>query len=510
LSIPLRVLILEDREPDAVLMLHELRQAGYDPKSERVDDESGFLGHLDPPPDVICADYSMPQFNAPRALALLKERGLDIPFIVVTGSIGEELAVAAMREGAADYLLKDRLARLGPAVQQALEQKRLRAEKQHMEQALKNYLSMLAHELRNPLAPLLTSLEVIREKGVDDGFRQQAIDTMGRSLRQLARLVDDLLEATRISQGKIQLRTARIDLARLVRTVAEDRRRLCDRARLRLTVETPDTPLWVSADETRLAQCLHNLLENATRFTDAGGSIHLTARAEMDEAPQAVIVVQDSGIGMEPAILQALFRPFSQADRSLARCRGGLGLGLSIVKALVESHGGTVSGISEGLGRGSVFTIRLPLEPEPPALTARPDETKPVSHSFKVLLIEDNQDAADSLKMFLEHLGQQVCIANTGPQGLAAAVAWSPDLVLCDIGLPELDGFGVATALRQNPLTASAHLVAVTGYGSEEDRRRAKEAGFDRLLQKPVEPEDIVSVLSAVNYTGNACKTGRI
>ncbi len=498
MSIPLRVLILEDREPDAKLMLHELRQAGYDPVSERVADEAGFLRHLDPPPDVICADYTMPQFDAPRALALLKERGLDIPLIIVTGSIGEELAVAAMREGAADYLLKDRLARLGPAVRQALEQKRLRIEKVQMEQALKSYLAMLAHELRNPLAPLLTSLEVVREPQVDARSRQQALDAMSRALRQLTRLVDDLLEATRISQGRIQLRTARIDLARLMHTVAEDRRRLVERARLRLTIQTPQTPLWLNGDETRLAQCLHNLIDNATRFTDPGGSIHLTASAAMEDTPQAVVVVQDSGIGMEPAILKALFRPFSQADRSLVRSRGGLGLGLSIVKALIESHGGTVEGISAGLGHGAVFTIRLPLEPEPAALTAKSTEARSSLQTFKVLLIEDNSDAAGSLKLFLECVGQQVRIARTGPEGVAAAVAWTPDLVLCDIGLPELDGFGVASALRQHPLTAKVHLVAVTGYGSEDDRRRATEAGFDRLLQKPVEPEALIGVLEEV------------
>ncbi len=503
MSIPLRVLILEDRESDAMLMLHELRQAGYEPSWERVADEAEFLHHLDPPPDVICADYSMPQFDAARALALLKERGLDIPFIIVTGSIGEELAVAAMRAGAADYLLKDRLARLGPAVQQALEQRRLRTEKRQMEQALKSYLSMLAHELRNPLAPLLTSLEVAREPQVDARSRQQALDSMSRALRQLTRLVDDLLEATRISQGQIRLRTARLDLARLVHMVAEDRRRLVERRGLRLTIQTPQTPLWINGDETRLAQCLHNLLDNATRFTDPGGSIHLTASAAMEDTPQAVVVVQDSGIGMEPAILQALFRPFSQADRTLVRSRGGLGLGLSIVKALIESHGGTVEGTSAGLGHGSVFTIRLPLEPEPAALAAKPDGARPSLPTFKVLLVEDNPDAASSLKLFLECVGQQVHVARTGPEGVAAAVTWTPDLVLCDIGLPELDGFGVATALRQNPLTEKVRLIAVTGYGSDDDRRRAAEAGFDQLLQKPVEPEALIGVLEEVKQGQN-------
>ncbi len=245
MSNPLRVLIVEDCEADALLMLHELRQAGYEPDWRRVDDEASYVAALEAPLDLICADYRMPQFDAAHALELLVNRSLDIPFIIVSGSIGEELAVAAMRQGAADYLLKDRLARLGPAVAQALEQKRLRDEKARMDQALKDYLSMLAHELRNPLAPLLTSLEVAQQSSTDLRTRQQALDTIGRSVRQLARLVDDLLEATRIRQGGIPLQIARIDLARLARVVTEDRQYIFDRAGLHFDIHAPDTPVWV-------------------------------------------------------------------------------------------------------------------------------------------------------------------------------------------------------------------------------------------------------------------------
>lgn len=493
MTVPLRVLILEDREADAALVLHELRQAGFDPVWQRVDDEAGFLTQLESPPDLICADYYMPQFDAVRALALIKERGLDIPFIIVSGSIGEELAVAAMRQGATDYLLKDRLARLGPAVQQALEQKRLRYEKRQMDQSLKNYLSMLAHELRNPLAPLLTSLEVARQGATATETQQQALDTMGRAVRHLARLVDDLLEATRVNQGRIQLRTDRVDLAQVARTAGEDRRRLFEQVSLQLTVATPQTPMWVTGDETRLAQCLHNLLDNACRFTDPGGSVQLTARTE---AQQGVIAVQDTGIGMEPELLTSLFRPFSQGDRSLERSRGGLGLGLSIVKTLVEAHGGTVEATSAGPGRGATFTLRLPQEPEPPALTSAPTEHGATQQRLKILIIEDNRDAADSLKLLLELLGQEVRVAYTGPEGVAMATAWGPNLVLCDIGLPGMDGFGVSAALRLHPATARARIVAITGYGSEEDRRRAREAGFDLLLRKPVEPGDLEEAIA--------------
>src|SRR5262249_36292718 len=226
-----------------------------------------------------------------------------------------DTAVAAMRLGVTNYLLKDRMARLGEAVRQALEQKQLRDEKRQMEQTLKDYLSLLAHELRNPLAPILMSLEVARQAS-EDTTRQQALDTIGRSVRHLVRLVDQLLEATRICQGRIQLKIARVDLARLSRTVAADRRRLFEEADITLTIQTPDTPLWVMGDETRLAQTLHNLLDNALRFTEKGGKVRLTAAAENG---QAVVTVQDTGIGIEPAVLRRLFQPFAQADRSLER-----------------------------------------------------------------------------------------------------------------------------------------------------------------------------------------------
>jgi signal transduction histidine kinase len=492
MSTPLRVLILEDHHPDAQLVLHELRHAGFAPLWTQVEDEPGFVAALAEPLDVICADYHLPQFDAVRALALLQERQLDIPFIIVSGSVGEDLAVAAMKHGACDYLLKDRLARLGAAVNQALEKKQLREEKRHTEQALRNYLAMLAHELRNPLAPLLTSLQAARQASIDPPIRQQALDTMGRSVRHLARLVDDLVEATRISQGQIRLKLDRIDFARLTRTAAEDRRLLFEQAELSLTVQTPRLPVWVSGDETRLAQCLHNLLDNAVRFTDKGGSVRLTI---VEEAQHVAAVVQDTGIGIARDLLRSLFRPFSQAEQGLDRSRGGLGLGLSVVKTLVEAHQGTVAASSEGPGRGSTFTLRLPREPEPAALARPPEPKKLAADKRKILVIEDNREAADSLRLLLQLLGHDVAVAYTGTDGVATAVAWKPDTVLSDIGLPELDGYGVAAALRKDRATARARLIAVTGYGSDDDRCHAKEAGFDHLMRKPVDPEELEQLL---------------
>ncbi|MBV9126062.1 MAG: response regulator [Planctomycetes bacterium] len=498
-STPLRVLILEDRPADARLVLHELRQAGFDPEGTRVEDETGFLAHLSPPPDLICADYVLPQFDALRALRLVLDRGLDVPFIIVSGSIGEDLAVAAMKQGATDYLLKDRLARLGEAVRHALKQKQVRDEKRRLEQGLRDHLTMLAHELRNPLAPLLMSIEVARRGGPDPQPREQALDTAARSVRQLARLVDDLLEATRVTRGQIRVRPKRMDLARLARVAAADRRPLFDQASLTLTVAAPETPIWVRGDEIRLAQVLHNLLDNAVRFTERGGSVGLTVGTE---GPEAVVALRDTGAGITPDLLPRVFEPFSQADQSLDRSRGGLGLGLSVVKGLVELHGGRVLAFSEGPGRGAEFTVRLPLEPEPAAWSGPHPPGQPGGRRRRILVIEDSRDTAESLRLLLQMLGHEVRVAHTGPEGVRAAREWKPELVLCDIGLPGLDGYGVARELRSDPATARAHLLALTGYGGEEDRRRSREAGFDHHLIKPVAAEDLLEILAGAEARG--------
>jgi CheY-like chemotaxis protein len=209
-----------------------------------------------------------------------------------------------------------------------------------------------------------------------------------------------------------------------------------------------------------------------------------------------VIAVADSGTGIEPAVLKRLFQPFAQADRSLCRSRGGLGLGLSVVKALVELHRGQVEAASAGVGRGATFTVRLPLEPEPAALSAGPSPPKPAGDRVRILVVEDNRDTADSLKMLLEMLGHEVRVAYSGPDGVARATEWQPDVVLSDIGLPGLDGYGVAAALRQNPATAGLRLVALSGYTSDEDKRRCREAGFDEHLSKPADPEQLVQLLA--------------
>jgi PAS domain S-box-containing protein len=358
------------------------------------------------------------------------------------------------------------------------------------------FLAMLAHELRNPLAPLLNGLHLLRQSETPPEACARARDMMARQLRHLTHLVNDLLDVSRILRGKVQLRRERLDLARLARTTAEDRRPGLEQAGLALRLEAPETPVWVAGDETRLAQVLTNLLDNAAKFSDGGRHVTVRVRADAGRR-QAVLSVRDEGIGIEAEVLPRLFNPFAQADRTLERSRGGLGLGLALVKGLTELHGGEVRAASEGPGRGAEFTVVLPLAPEPEALAARAVAPRPAARPRRVLVVEDNRDAADSLRLLLGLLGHEVRVAYTGPEGVEAAREWRPDTVVCDIGLPGLDGYGVARELRRGPATARARLLALTGYGHEDDRRRALEAGFDHHLVKPADPEELQRLLAA-------------
>jgi PAS domain S-box-containing protein len=358
------------------------------------------------------------------------------------------------------------------------------------------FLAMLAHELRAPLAPLLAGLTLLRRSSTDGATRERTVEMMGRQLRHLSRMVDDLVDASRIARGTIPINRHRLDLAQLVRTTCEDHRPLLEQAGLALTVEAPETPLWVNGDVTRLTQVLTNLLDNARKFTPAGGRVTVRARAE-GAARQAVLTVADTGIGVEAEILPSVFDALAQADRTLARSRGGLGLGLNVVRGLVELHGGEVRADSPGPGLGAELTVRLPLEEEPAALTQNHAHPTPASQQLRILVIEDNCDAAESLRMLMELLGHEVAVAHSGPEGLHTALRWQPDVVLSDIGLPGLSGLEVATELRRNRDTAKTRLVAISGYGSDEDRQRSRQAGFDFHLSKPADPEELERLLVA-------------
>jgi signal transduction histidine kinase len=390
-------------------------------------------------------------------------------------------------------------ARLAEAAKAEEERFRLMTEKSRAEAAKQrdHLLAMLAHELRNPMAPLFNSVDLVRAAGPANPTQEKALGTMDRQLRHLAQLTDALLEATCVGRGDVTLDRQRLNLARLVRTASEDRRRTLEKAGLTLAVEAPDTPVWHHGDPLRLEQVVHSLLDNAGRFTDRGGHVSVRLTVDRDRG-EAVVTIRDTGIGIEATLLPNIFDVFVQGDRTLERTRGGLGLGLSVVKRLVEMHAGQVSATSDGPGQGSEFTVRLPVAPEPAALsTVRPEAPPRICQAARVLVIEDSLDAAASLEMLLCMRGHDVRVAHTGTEGVAAARAWTPDVVLCDIGLPELDGYGVARELRQDPTTARVRLLALTGYGTEEDRCRSREAGFDQHLVKPVDPNLLLDQLAA-------------
>ncbi|HET8541096.1 MAG TPA: MASE1 domain-containing protein [Anaeromyxobacter sp.] len=354
------------------------------------------------------------------------------------------------------------------------------------------FLGVLSHELRNPLAPIRTGLHVLRRTAPGSEQGARALAVIDRQTDQLTRLVDDLLDVTRISRGLIQLHPARVELGAIVRDAVEDHRPLFSSRDVALDLHVEAGPVWIEADATRVSQITGNLLHNAAKFTASHGRV--TVRVG-HEGRHATVRVADDGVGIAPGLLPHVFEPFTQADASLERTRGGLGLGLALVKGLVQLHGGDVEARSEGPGRGSEFTLRLPAVDEPELAAERPAARAPPVARRRVLVIEDNVDAAESLKDGLELSGHEVFVAHDGQEGLARARSLRPEVVLCDIGLPGLDGYEVARRIRADP-SLSPLLVAVTGYALPEDQRKAREAGFDRHLAKPFQFRDIEDALA--------------
>ncbi|WP_425618410.1 ATP-binding protein [Anatilimnocola sp. NA78] len=357
------------------------------------------------------------------------------------------------------------------------------------------FLAMLAHELRNPLAPLKNSLHLLSIADCDPGLLEQSRQIMTRQVDHLTRLVDDLLDVSRLTRGKVQLREANLELNQLVRQTLEDRSQALSIANIRLTTEYSPQALWVKGDGTRLTQVLTNLIDNATKFSAENPELHISLATDAAQQ-QAILRVRDNGIGITEDLLPHVFESFSQADRSLDRTRGGLGLGLAVVHGLISLHDGTIGAFSAGQGRGAEFVIRLPLLKEAPLAPKKSGDAVAKQPRQLVLIVEDNQDSARTLRLLLERFGHDVQLAFDGQQGVWAAQQHLPAVVLCDIGLPIMDGFEVARKLRSMPETKATRLIAVTGYGREEDRQRAFAAGFDAHLTKPV---DLTQLLLQLN-----------
>ncbi len=375
-------------------------------------------------------------------------------------------------------------------------------ERVQMEEALREaarrkdeFLGVLSHELRNPLAPIRNSAYLLSRCALGERARRAA-SVIDRQVSQLSALVDDLLDVTRITRGKIRLRSERLDFTHLVRQALDDLRSELRDGAVDVRVELPDEALWLDGDSARLGQILGNLVNNALKFTPPGGAIFVGVSRDPGAQRRAALVVSDTGVGMDAQTLSRLYEPFAQADRSLDRSRGGLGLGLALVKGLVDLHGGDIQAFSEGPGRGARFTVLLPLadgERVPPP--AKRPVAAALGLSRRVLIVEDNRDTADTLREILRLSGHQAEVAYDGRRGLEIARALRPHVVLCDVGLPDLDGYAVARQLRREAALSSALLVALTGYALPEDRRRALEAGFDRHLSKPPDPEAIAALL---------------
>jgi PAS domain S-box-containing protein len=426
---------------------------------------------------------------------------LAVPFIRRDGGNLGLLQVSDKLDGG-DFDEEDEatLVQLALIASVAIENARLYEELRQGDRRKDEFLATLAHELRNPLAPLRNSLQIMRLAGDDPAAVEQARTVMERQLRQLVRLIDDLLDVSRITRDKLKLRKERAELALVVRNAVEISRPLLEAAGHELTVTLPDEPIPVDADVTRLAQVFSNLLNNAAKYTDPGGRVWLTVGREGGDA---LVTVKDTGVGIPAEHLPHVFEMFAQVDRSLERSQGGLGLGLTIVRRLVEMHGGMVEAHSEGPGKGSTFVVRLPVSGGRPAERQSPagaGEGKAAGRRCKVLVVDDDEDTAASLGTMLRMMGHDVRTAHDGAEAVDAAGSYRPDLVLLDIGLPKLNGYEAARRIREQPWGKGMKLIALTGWGQEEDRRRAKEAGFDQHVVKPVEPAALEQLLVTVYH----------
>lgn len=452
---------------------------------------------------VILLDVNMPGMDGFEIATLIRSRkkSAHTPIIFITAFTDEVRMAQGYASGAVDYLptpivpeiLKAKVRvfiELSQMRRQAALQAEERAKRTAAEEADRRkdeFLGMLAHELRNPLAPILNAAHLLRRIASKEPRLEELGDIVDRQVKHMTRLIDDLLDATRLAHGKVLLRKEHCDLAKIVRQTAEDYSSIFEASHLTLEIRRPVTPFWVDGDPTRLAQIIGNLLHNAHKFTDAGGRVTVDMEAEKDEH-MVTVTITDTGIGIEPKMLPYVFDVFRQAEQGLDRSRGGLGLGLALVKGLVELHDGSISVTSDGPGKGAQFTIRLPTESHPPLIIA---PTLPISASegpkYRILLIEDNKLTAESTKMLLSFDGYEVQTAFNGLEGLETARAFHPHVILCDIGLPGMDGYQFARTLRQDKELSSSYIIALTGYGRTEDQRQALIAGFNLHLTKPID-----------------------
>jgi len=445
-----------------------------------------------------CGSPSNPQWGDLRALVVLpllaRGRALGV-LTLATGPSGRSYSPS-------DLVLAEDLA--GRAAI-ALDNARLYRNIQEADRHKNEFLSMLAHELRNPLAPISNAIHILRLRGSSEPEIRDIQEMVDRQVQQLVRLVDDLLDLSRITRGKIRLHAESVDIAGVIARAVETSRPLIETRKHELTVVLPPQPLRVRGDAVRLAQVVSNLLNNAAKYTEEGGRIQLSAA---NDGGEVVLRVRDNGVGIPPHMLSSIFELFTQVDRSLDRAQGGLGIGLTLVHKLVEMHGGRVEAFSGGTNQGSEFVVHLPLlsgEGMPAPLFDGVLPASGESRRSRVLIVDDNADGARSLSMLLEMGGHEVRTCYDGPAALTEAELFCPEVVLLDIGLPGMDGFEVARRLRAREASPRPLLVALTGYGQAEDVRRSREAGFDHHLVKPADPAALTALLAAATRSPENC-----
>lgn len=450
--------------------------------------------------DLVLLDIMMPGMTGLEVLKRLRrvDSLIDLPIIMVTARGDSADVVEALELGANDYLTKP--LDLPVALARVRTQLALKRAEEALREADRRkdvFLAMLGHELRNPLAPLRTTLQVLRLQRGGDAEVERLVAVMERQVHHLVRLVDDLLDVTRVARGKIELSKGPLDLANVLERCLERVRPYLEERQHTLDVSLPEQPLPLEADPARLEQVFTNLLSNAGKYTPPGGSIRLSAAREGD---RAVVRVRDNGIGIRPEMLGRVFEMFQQADRVPGRVSEGLGLGLALVRGLVALHGGSVTASSAGPGTGSEFIVSLPLaaqaETVPATATAGSVAVDLARRSLRILVVDDNIDGARSLALLLGLVGHEVRVVHDGPEALEVAMEFRPEVVLLDIGLPGgMDGYEVARRLRAQPGLQTAILVALTGYGGEEECAHARAAGFSAHFVKPADLEMLCKLL---------------
>jgi signal transduction histidine kinase len=503
-SEPRTVLLIEDNPGDARLiqeMLHDDGGAGFRLEyRERLTE--GLERLAQGGVDLVLLDLSLPETQGLDSFLRVCTHAPGLPVVVLTGSNNEELGYRAVQSGAQDYLIKGQVngLLLGRALRYAIERSRIEEElRQRAEQLAEmdrrkdEFLAMLAHELRNPLAAINTAVAVLTRSADSPSHTQWCMEVINRQMKNLSRLIDDLLDVSRITRGKIQLKKQNIDATAVVEHAVETVRPLIEEHKHELTV-TFDPELRLEADPMRLEQIIVNLLTNAAKYTEKGGHISLTAIREENEM---VISVKDDGVGILPEKLPLMFELFAQGERTLARTESGLGIGLTLARSLAELHGGTLDARSEGIGKGSEFVVRLPsaemLAHDGSPLEAKPSRT--TDRAARVLIVDDCTDTARAMARLLELLGHEVWTAHDGPAAIESARSQRPQFILLDIGLPGMDGYQVARHLRNEECSKGSLIIAVSGYGREEDQRRSREAGFDYHLVKPIDHNVLLKIL---------------